>query len=367
MMSATTNHRSDDVESASDEAPPMLKSDGVRERKEQVYAKVCKGECVRVSGAYLGGGGGYADSFGTMNRLQAYDHHNHCNNIEALVGSDQAVMMEEESRIDKEGTVGSSSKDTAKEERDDGGWLRLGIGSHSHEAKTDEDQTPRLRSEPGPIELELMPSSSSTNYRNMPASSIPPQSQNIRLPEFRTPRTLMSFASGPGFSLLQNTANASSSGLAPQYQETSSWTNRNINPINTAAASISILSSSPSLPLPPVMPLGPYVSRPLQRHTGVAAGGVDITQRPAIDFRVIQPPRRPSSGLWLMLQASQNQEREPFLPQLSKRYLRIRDGRMTIRLVIKYLVIKLRLESENEKWDYGQFRVNATSKSNVLP
>ncbi|XP_075497002.1 uncharacterized protein LOC142533951 [Primulina tabacum] len=291
------------------------------------------------------GGDGYADGFRAMNQLQAYGH-NHCNNIEACLGFDPSVMAEEESRIDNEGTVGSSSKDTAKEEREHRGWLRLGIGSHGHETKQEEDQTRPQRREPGPIELELMPSNSSTSYSNIPITSIPPQSQNIRLPEFRTPRTLMNFGSGAGFSLLQNTANSSSSSLPQQYQETNTWTNRNF-PINTAAASISILSSSRSLPQPPLMPLVSYVSRPFQQYTG-APGGVDITRRPAIDFRVIQPPRRPSSGLWLMLQASQNQEREPFLPRLSKSYLRIRDGRMTIRLVIKYLVIKLRLESETE-------------------
>ncbi|XP_073131222.1 uncharacterized protein [Henckelia pumila] len=300
---------------------------------------------------YVGGGGGYAHGFGTaMNQLQAYDHHhNHCNHIEACVGGSDPISVmaeEEESRIDNEG---STSKDntTAKEEGDDdGGWLRLGIGigSHSHETKQDEED--QKRREPGPIELELMPSNTST--------SIPPQSQNMmRLPEFRTPRTLMNFGSGSGLNIVSPLQNTSTSSLPQQYQETNTWTNRNF-PINTtsaAAASISILSSSPSLLQPPLMPSGTsyVVSRPFQQYmTEAAPGGVDITRRPAIDFRVIQPPMRPSSGLWLMLQASQNQEREPFLPQLSKSYLRIRDGMMTIRLVIKYLVIKLRLESETE-------------------
>ncbi|GER39249.1 RING finger protein [Striga asiatica] len=71
-------------------------------------------------------------------------------------------------------------------------------------------------------------------------------------------------------------------------------------------------------------------------------------RRPGLDFRVVQPPRRPQSGIWFMLQASQNQEREACLPQISKSYLRIKDGRMTIRLVIKYLANKLRLENESQ-------------------
>lgn len=67
-----------------------------------------------------------------------------------------------------------------------------------------------------------------------------------------------------------------------------------------------------------------------------------------VAFRVVDPPRRPHSGIWFMLQASQNQVKEPFLPQIPKNYLRIKDGRMTVRLLLKYLVSKLKLESESE-------------------
>nr|XP_043613891.1 uncharacterized protein LOC122585832 [Erigeron canadensis] len=64
--------------------------------------------------------------------------------------------------------------------------------------------------------------------------------------------------------------------------------------------------------------------------------------------RVVNPPRRPHSGVWFMLQASQNQAKEPFLPQIPKSYLRIKDGKMTVGLLIKYLVNKLELGSESE-------------------
>ncbi|EOA38854.1 hypothetical protein CARUB_v10011203mg [Capsella rubella] len=69
---------------------------------------------------------------------------------------------------------------------------------------------------------------------------------------------------------------------------------------------------------------------------------------PSSEFRVLDPPRRPHSGLWFLLQASQFQEKEPFLPQVSKSYLRIKDGRITVRLLIKYLMKKLQLDSETE-------------------
>ncbi|KAL1218716.1 Protein LAX PANICLE 2 [Cardamine amara subsp. amara] len=69
---------------------------------------------------------------------------------------------------------------------------------------------------------------------------------------------------------------------------------------------------------------------------------------PSSEFRVIDPPKRPHSGLWFLLQASQFQEKEPFLPQVNKSYLRIKDGRITVRLLIKYLMKKLQLDNESE-------------------
>nr|DAD42246.1 TPA_asm: hypothetical protein HUJ06_000476 [Nelumbo nucifera] len=46
--------------------------------------------------------------------------------------------------------------------------------------------------------------------------------------------------------------------------------------------------------------------------------------------------------------ATQCGTREPFLPQIPKSYLRIKDGRMTVRLLMKYLVNKLKLENESD-------------------
>ncbi|KAF8046379.1 hypothetical protein N665_3762s0002 [Sinapis alba] len=69
---------------------------------------------------------------------------------------------------------------------------------------------------------------------------------------------------------------------------------------------------------------------------------------PSSEFRVIDPPKRSHSGLWFLLQASQSQEKEPFLPQVNKSYLRIKDGGITVRLLIKYLMKKLQLDTESE-------------------
>ncbi|XP_042445935.1 protein LAX PANICLE 2-like isoform X2 [Zingiber officinale] len=71
---------------------------------------------------------------------------------------------------------------------------------------------------------------------------------------------------------------------------------------------------------------------------------------PDVRMRVVSPPRRSQPDVWLILQAAQNQSgREPYLPQIAKNYLRIKDGRSTLRLLMKYLVKKLGLEDESEK------------------
>ncbi|KAL4382963.1 hypothetical protein GQ457_15G003150 [Hibiscus cannabinus] len=87
--------------------------------------------------------------------------------------------------------------------------------------------------------------------------------------------------------------------------------------------------------------LAPYFGRPFPVQSTDVAG-------PSSEVRIIDPPRRPHSGIWFMLQASRNQSKEPFLPQIPKSYLRIKDGKMTVRLIMKYLANKLRLDSESE-------------------
>ncbi|KAF3791061.1 E3 ubiquitin protein ligase [Nymphaea thermarum] len=68
-------------------------------------------------------------------------------------------------------------------------------------------------------------------------------------------------------------------------------------------------------------------------------------------MKIVDAPPRPNSGLWFVLQAEQKQIKELILPQVQKSYLRIKDGKMTVLLIMKYLANKLRLksESENEK------------------
>ncbi|KAL9246608.1 hypothetical protein vseg_020124 [Gypsophila vaccaria] len=130
--------------------------------------------------------------------------------------------------------------------------------------------------------------------------------------------------------------------------------------------------------IPP--PSYPFSDRLLHMHmdmdmsgrwgsSSYAPPGVSMTTHPFLpappsssssDFRLLHPlhlhlppppppppPRhlhaRPPAAIWFVLQASLHQSREPLLPQLSKSFLRIKDGRMTVGLVMKYVANKLGL------------------------
>ncbi|KAM5568323.1 hypothetical protein ABKV19_016076 [Rosa sericea] len=333
------------------------------------------------------------ESFGghLMSQVEegGYDQYSYCNNNNntitdqsyLLASSDLVVvngpMAEDESRTNSlnneaEAEAGSSSKAHVDEDQRDERWLQLSIGGHT--ATSADVQAPERRSSlrgsssaSGLIELDLLsanissPSSSSSRQFQLqqaarssmtPMFHVPDHHHQIRVPNFGT--NLMNTTSNlyfqhPGIGMGMGMGMSSS--LPPsfpqhQHQEVN-WGFRPLIPHhnNHIGNSASTSTSSSSF-----MQLGPasssYFARPfqLQHHHLHHGGGAG----PSLDFRVVDPPRRPQSGIWFMLQASQNQEKEPFLPQIPKSYLRIKDGRMTVRLIKKYLVNKLRLDSESE-------------------
>lgn len=266
--------------------------------------------------------GGFSEGFGVMSsQVQGYDS---CS--EACLGSDRLVgplMAEDQSRTGSINEAGSSSKDVQQEK--DEGWLQLSIGGYTgRENKKDRaDQSSRIDGHL-PVELELLPSSSGSTSKIRPLAA-----PMLNVSEFATPRPVMNFSTATDHGTLFFLQQPGTSSTFPYHQEIN-WAYRPI-PINITSPSTSLMA-----------PGGSYFPRPFQVHPGIDIPG------PNLDFRVIQPPRRPHSGIWFILQASQNQAKEPYLPQISKSYLRIKDGRMTIRLVKKYLVDKLRLENESE-------------------
>ncbi|GFZ21013.1 RING finger protein [Actinidia rufa] len=220
----------------------------------------------------------------------------------SCLGSDLAVggsMAEDESRTESVNKAASSSKEGHDDSRHDQRWLQLGIGGSSHDTSKLDQADPRQPPKAGLVELDLFSSGM------MMSSPL----------EFRPPRSMSNIASGSGCSSSFFLQQPGTSSTFPHHRRLD-WTFRPIAQ-NIMVPSASSSSSSSSF--------SSYLGRPFQVH-----GGVDVAGSSS-DLRIIDPPRRPQSGIWFMLQASQNQ-----------------DGRMTVRLLMKYLVNKLTLDSESE-------------------
>ncbi|CAN4116300.1 unnamed protein product [Withania somnifera] len=292
--------------------------------------------------------GDYETNYSLMSRLatEGYDdEYYRQRDNSCLIGSELIeVMAEDESRTGSINETGSSSKDNneTNKEEDERGWLQLSIGGHTHMPTNNKREGNSARSSGGGglVELDLLPTISSEQGKSILASDSPTV-QYIH--EFRAPpprrqqlltmTTTVTSTTPPSLFLQQypGLAGTSSTTMFPQQhqQEIINWGFRPMPAPIQQNMNLSLMSAS--------------------SHFGPAQSPVLGGPGPSsIDFRVVPPPRRPHSGLWFSLQSSSNQTKEPFLPQISKSYLRIKDERMTIRLVLKYLVNKLQLENESE-------------------
>ncbi|KAJ8574384.1 hypothetical protein K7X08_026189 [Anisodus acutangulus] len=295
-------------------------------------------------------GYGYYESFSLMSQF-AEGGYEHYSKLQDCLGSDLALiepnssMAEDESRTESINETGSSSKDNmnkirekAKDKVDEEkGWLQLSIGGHTYMSTNNKPEGNSGRSG-GLVELDLLATDgiistsseqkTSTNVctvDNFPHHNI----HEFRAPPPRTQQLMMTpTSSSTSFFLQQYPGAGTSSTMFPQ-QEIINWGFRPMQQPIQQNINLSLVSAGSHFGPGPFPVLGcPGPS--------------------SIDFRVIHPPRRPHSVLWFSLQPSLNQTKEPFLPQIAKSYLRIKDGRMTIRLVLKYLVNKLQLENESE-------------------
>ncbi|KAK9090022.1 hypothetical protein Sjap_023199 [Stephania japonica] len=274
-----------------------------------------------------------------------------------LVGRPPLMAEDDQSRTtssanDVDGGGGSSSKDVNVQDQDrrhsDDRWLQLGLslGGHDHSIEPNV-VTPSTRSSlvRGPlVELDLLPSSS-TSQHVMPLASSTLQyvthhhHELHRAPPHQqvTNYNGATSSSAPLFLQHQHHQQRTTNFSFPHQQEIT-W-----GPYSRPNTWNSIASSSL---LPPSL-MGSYYGRTTTfHHPSLGLGmGADAL---GSDMRVIDAPQRPYSGVWFVLQASQNQSKEPFLPQIPKNYLRIKDGRITVRVLMKYVANKLRLSSESE-------------------
>ncbi|KAI4336526.1 hypothetical protein L6164_015042 [Bauhinia variegata] len=321
----------------------MVPAHKLSKQEQQNQRKKQNHHLVYGSGYGDGCGGGYAtettDGIVMSGRIEGY------NWSEYYLGSDLAVsrhshMAEDESTSNSFNEAAGSSE--GRQDNKEQPWLslQLSIGcqtaSPSTSISTDHhDRDPTLIIPPTPsalssglVELDLLPSGAAHSH----SLSRPFQFQ-FQLPE-TSPRAFL------GYPASVSTLSASTGASILQQQTTGGPSFAQHQEINWAFGPLGMPSSSSWRP--PV-PLGSYFPSPLQ----FPAAAFDVAG-PSSDIKVVDPPRRHHTGIWFMLQASHNQAKEPFLPQIPKSYLRIKDGRMTVRLLMKYLVNKLRLESESE-------------------
>lgn len=261
-------------------------------------------------------GSGYRteESFGVMSRVNGYDSYY----SEACLGSDLGTannpMAEDESRTNSlnNETTGSSSKEnnnSQEEIRDEGNWLQLGIGGQADHNKHDDvvQGGPSPTAPPprrgGLIELDLLTGGSSQQVMRPPLGA-----PIFNMPEFRAPSSTFNTSLFFHQHLQQAQLGSSSTTSFPHHGDHRhhqiSWAFRPILAQNIAAAAASSSSSSSSSSL---APLGSYFARvPFQVQSGMMQADV---AGPSSDIRIIDPPSTTphNSGIWFMLQASQNQ------------------------------------------------------------
>ncbi|CAI8592095.1 unnamed protein product [Vicia faba] len=265
----------------------------------------------------------------------------------------------------------STSKENEEQERESNNnnntnnWLQLSIGNTvltstttKHDVDVDHSQAPTNSS--CQLELELLP----TNWTSSRSDLEQPSTKDCSMFfEQTTPSSSsssmsmsmsMSMPAGPSYSHQQHLVphNWAFGPLLPHSMAIMAPSTSYIPSSSSFSSSQSCSSLRPSLG-PNYYPQYHHAS-PFHFPSSSSSSGFDQfdiagpSSSSHLTFRVVDPPRRPHSGIWFMLQASQNQVKEPFLPQIPKNYLRIKDGRMTVRLLMKYLVNKLKLENESE-------------------
>ncbi|XP_076933847.1 uncharacterized protein LOC143599890 [Bidens hawaiensis] len=256
------------------------------------------------------------------------------------------LMAEDESRIESSmdnEEAGSSMKDVNihVDDDDNSRWLQLSLGGGlmQPQSQSTTSQTHREKiltaeiSAPSSVDLDLFPGGGSGSLSQQTWQPLAP-------PPPLQPRFIFQghHSTSTAFFLQPLQAAAALNSVQLMTLQQQQQTNYNY--------------MQPIRPFPANMTTSPL--NPLDSSSSSFSGSSDQQGRPVHVHRrlnvarVVNPPRRPHSGVWFMLQASQNQLKEPFLPQIPKSYLRIKDGRMTVGLLIKYLVNKLELGSESE-------------------
>ncbi|KAI4381334.1 hypothetical protein MLD38_007413 [Melastoma candidum] len=240
-----------------------------------------------------------------------------------------------------------------EDEDDDKGWLQLSIGGgtgrdRKGRNKGGDGQDRSVLATRGLVELDLLPtgrgSSSSINTLGTTSSPRMPPTMGLAIAT-PSPPLLFQLQHGSGgipIEFPHPDPEMINWGFRPVRQGKQGVTG------GGAVAGMSSILSYPSSSSSSLPHASPYFRRPpFQLQTG---GVLERAAGPSTDvIKIMDPSQRRHSGIWFMLLASKNQDRESHLPQIPKSYLRIKDGKMTVRLLTKYLVNKLNFDSESEE------------------
>lgn len=239
--------------------------------------------------------------------------------------ADEGLRRDEKEEGDEEAGTSSREGDESYE-----GWLELGISSRSSGGPELADAPMDSMSSVARRREELMELNLFSDRPPVPHPILRqplPMSATITNIPVKVPR-LPAVARGLGYRW-EALWGSWSQYPGPGYRWDTAWGSPSQNP----------KASTSTRPM-----MTAYNSRQFQCPSGISG----MTAGSGEDTRVVSPPTRPQIGVWFKLRAAQNQVKEPFLPQIPKSYLRIKDGSMTVGLLMKYLANKLGLDHESE-------------------
>ncbi|KAJ1265324.1 hypothetical protein BS78_08G068300 [Paspalum vaginatum] len=226
--------------------------------------------------------------------------------------------------------------------------------SRSHQQLSSSSPPPPLPPFLGPFRSVLRPMAQDPSHphRQSKETAAPPQQQEPEQPELAQPPPPPTQQQQPPREVQQE-ASTSSGG---DSDAGSSWLQLGIGPSSTspssprrkrqrqddAGPSTSVQPAAPPLPPSPLPQLQLSLHPGPSSSSSAAPVGTVVAAAP--------PPPAHEAGTWFFLRAAQNQRREPPLPQIPRSYLRVRDGRMTVRVVMRYLVNKLGLDDDSQAY-----------------
>lgn len=232
----------------------------------------------------------------------------------SCLGSDPYLIVIDPPMAEHDSTTNSLNDEAHPSNRDDG-WLQLSIGSGGHGDHEEKYDQPELRvpeRSSGLVELNLLPGGGDgggaeniqRSYRWVSSSLDPETELTARTRMEMETRTEM----GIGMPLFFGTSSSSNF-----VQQEINWAFRPAIGVGIGIGMAQVPpSSSPSTSAASsssFLPFGgrrsSYFGRPFIQFQGA---GVDAEAAgPSTDIRIINPPRRPHSGIWFTLKALENQ------------------------------------------------------------